>query len=109
MVGENEWNVINGCAEPARPITPIKAHTLNIINIEAEKKQGNEAKSGKDNLMYKVYAENKGYMYSLGNYTFSNIIPFYPKSTGQYRLIVMVKDVQSGAEEDRCEILIDVE
>ncbi|HHV60124.1 MAG TPA: CpsD/CapB family tyrosine-protein kinase [Clostridiaceae bacterium] len=29
--------------------SPIKSHTLNIINIEAEKKQGNEAKSGKDN------------------------------------------------------------
>ncbi len=107
-IEENEWTVTDGGAVADTSNTALTSHKLNIIEVRAEKKQGNEPKHNKNRLMYKVYAVNKGYMYSLGNYSFSNVIPFYPKSTGQYRLIIMVKDVESGSEEDKCEILVDV-
>jgi len=99
----NEWIIENDKASIAVVGNSIQSHTLNIIEVEAVKKG-----EDKSHLMYKVYAEGKGYTYPLTPYTFSNIIPIYPKSSGEYHLIVMVKDSLSGSQEDQCEILINV-
>lgn len=102
----NEWIIDNGQVAISVGGKVIQSHTLNVIEVEAIK-TGDGNKEA-DHLMYKVYAEGKGYTYPLTPYTFSNIIPIYPKSSGEYHLIVMVKDSLSGSQEDQCEILINV-
>jgi len=106
MLNGNEWIIDNGQAAISVEGKIIQSHTLNVIEVEAIKKGGGNKEAG--NLMYKVYAEGKGYIYPLTPYTFSNIIPIYLKSSGEYRLIIMVKDSLSGSQEDQCEILINV-
>ncbi|MTI80438.1 MAG: hypothetical protein FH758_06060 [Firmicutes bacterium] len=103
-INGNEWRIDNGQATLVAGDGSIPSHTLNVIEVGAETKGNME----KNHLMYKVYGANKGYKSSLNDYTFSNHIPFYPKSTGEYSLVVMVKDSISGSHEDRCEILVNV-
>ncbi|MCM1990526.1 hypothetical protein [Oceanirhabdus seepicola] len=79
----------------------INAHSKNIINISAEY-DGNNDDSNR--LMYKVYAIHDGIWECLTQYTVSNEIPFYPRSTGEYKLLILVKDSVSGSEQDRLEL-----
>jgi len=105
VMNGNKWSVENGEAVLVDIGESIKAHTLNIIEIDAECK-GNPEKSS---LMYKVSYIDDGHYNQTTPYTFSNYIPFYPRSAGQHSLIVMVKDSISGSWEDQCEILINIE
>lgn len=62
----------------------------------------------KDRLMYKAYATHDGVFMALNDYSPNNILPFYPKSKGEYKILVLVKDSLSGSEEVREEYIINV-
>jgi hypothetical protein len=81
---------------------PIKSHESYIIGISA-------VDGEKCNLQYKAYALHDGYCYALCEYTKSNEIPFYPKSQGDYKIIVLVKHSNSGSEDARKEYMIKVQ
>lgn len=102
-IGNNEWKVSEGKPALTSYGAPLQSHTQYAIQITAENNGNNE----KGALMYKTYVISKGYYYPTSQYTFSNVIPIYTKNPGEYRIIVMVKDSISGAEEDRCEILLE--
>ncbi len=78
----------------------INAHSKNIINISA----AYENDDNSNRLMYKVYAIHDGIWECLTQYTVSNEIQFYPRSTGEYKLLILVKDSVSGSEQDRLEL-----
>lgn len=74
----------------------INDHTLYTIDVQPT----NE----KNTNLYKVYSVHQGVMRLLQGYSPNNLIPFYPQSEGNYKLIVLVKDVSSGAQETKKEI-----
>jgi hypothetical protein len=69
-INGNVWEVKDGKVELIETGQSIKAHALNIINIDAITKQGNDNSS----LMYKVVYKMKGYLSPISPYTFSNHI-----------------------------------
>lgn len=75
------------------------SHEMNIIKVTASQSLG---------LKYKAYAIHDGYCYPLCDYTYSNWIPFYPKSSGKYKLIILAKECYSGSEDARKEYNITV-
>jgi hypothetical protein len=60
----------------------------------------------KNSNLYKVYSVHNGVLRLLQGYSPNNLIPFYPQSEGEYKLIVLVKDVSSGAYESKKEITV---
>lgn len=75
------------------------SHEMNIIKVTASQSL---------ELEYKAYAIHDGYCYPLCDYTCSNWIPFYPKSSGKYKLIILAKKTSSGSEDARKEYDITV-
>jgi hypothetical protein len=75
----------------------VISHEMNFIDICADYK--NNKKCGKNKLMYKAYAVHDGYYRILGEYSKANVIPFYPKSYGKYKIVILVKHVNSGSYE----------
>lgn len=68
------------------------SHEMNVIKVVASQSSG---------LKYKVYAIHDGCCRALCDYSDSNYIPFYPKSSGEYKLIILAKSSVSGSEDAR--------
>ncbi|WHH57516.1 hypothetical protein [Petroclostridium sp. X23] len=104
-IGGEKWTIQNGKVTNAPNNNQISARELNVVEIDAEREGPIFGVPIKWNrLMYKVCVVAKEHYYQVSPYTFSNYIPIYPKNTGEYRMIVMVKDSTSGSYEDYCEI-----
>ncbi|KYH34716.1 hypothetical protein CLTEP_13130 [Clostridium tepidiprofundi DSM 19306] len=89
----------------------ITSHEMHYLKIKADyvnTKCNNNGIKANQRLMYKVYAIHDGYWQMLSSYSKINKIPFYPKSYGEYKIIVLVKDSLSGAGEVRKEFNINV-
>ncbi|MEW9123868.1 MAG: hypothetical protein AB2421_14250 [Thermotaleaceae bacterium] len=104
QIDSAKWTIVDGKVTKVTGNGKIKAHELNRVEIDAQYKNT----SDRERLMYKIAIVSKGHYSYLAPYSFSRVIPFYPKNTGPYRLMVMVKDATSGSYEDYCEILVDV-
>lgn len=72
-----------------------RSHEMQYITIDAENKEHPEP------LLYKAYALHDGYSQSLTDYSRSKVIPFYPKSYGSYKIVVLVKNEASDSENAR--------
>lgn len=59
-------------------------------------------------IQYRAYVIHDGYSYFLNEYSSSNIIPFYPKSSGEYKLVILAKDSNSGSEDAQLKKTINV-
>ncbi len=92
----------------------ITNHQMHYIDITADYANDTSANktSNKDNvnsrLMYKAYVVHDGIFMAINDYSPNNILPFYPKSSGEYKIIVLVKDSLSGSEEASKEYIITV-
>lgn len=76
----------------------IDDHTLYTIDVQPTNEENTN--------LYKVYSVHEGVMRLLQGYSPNNLIPFYPQSEGDYKLIVLIKDVSSGAYEAKKEITV---
>lgn len=83
--------------------TNVISHEMYYISVDADYTNPDV---DKERLMYKAYAIGDKYGSSLNNFSETNVIPFYPKKAGNYKIIVLVKDSLSGSHEARKEYSI---
>lgn len=85
--------------------TVLEDHKIHTIDIATNR----DDICSNNRLQYRVYSVHDGVMRLLQGYTPNNLISFYPQSKGEYKLIVLVKDLKSGAYEDKKEIVVNVQ